>query len=354
MSTMHRQAHAGSALPQFTNRWLKVNTIETGATFAETSPFGGEAGRDVLDERLFERPGFEGLGISDELLAHNRSNANFTMSWSLHQGDAKRVDLELNADHPYLVDRHHLVTAPGHCASALIRVFGEDGVDAERNGAIYIDVAEDAIVRLLLVNETGRGSVSNLSVIADVAAGGTLHITEVELGAGTVNFNYGCNLNGYESKTTVSTAYLADGETKLDMFYNIRHIGELAESDIQSNGALFDCAHKQFRGTLDFLKGSSGSKGNEEEFAILMSETAHSVAVPLLLCHEDDVEGNHAASAGRLDEDILFYLMSRGLGRREAEGLIIEARMMPTLDRIADEALRNDLRNRIHERIVRR
>jgi len=354
MTTTNHQTHRGSALPQFTNRWLKVNTVETDATFAPAPSFDEAVGRDRLDERFDERASFIGLGISDELLAHNREHANFTMSWALRQGDFKRVDIELTAAHPKLIDRHHLVAEAGHCASALIRVFGDAVEGAERNGAICIDVEEDAIVRLILVNETGRGTVSNLSVMADVAAGGVLHITEVELGAGTVNFNYGCSLNGYEAKTTVSTAYLADGTTKLDMFYNIRHIGELTESDIQSNGALFDRARKQFRGTLDFLKGAGGAKGNEEEFAILMSDEAHSIAVPLLLCHEDDVEGNHAASAGRLDEDILFYLMSRGLGRREAEGLIIEARMTPTLDRITDEALRHHLQSKIHERIVRR
>ncbi|MCI6157234.1 MAG: SufD family Fe-S cluster assembly protein, partial [Peptoniphilaceae bacterium] len=78
-----------------------------------------------------------------------------------------------------------------------------------------------------------------------------------------------------------------------------------------------------------------------------------SVAVPLLLCHEDHVVGNHAASAGRLDEEMLFYLMSRGISRKEAEGLIVESRMIPTLDRIRNDGLRSELLQEIHETIVR-
>ena len=85
-----------------------------------------------------------------------------------------------------------------------------------------------------------------------------------------------------------------------------------------------------------------------------MSDDARSVAVPILLCHEDAVEGNHATSAGRVDEELLFYLMSRGLSRQEAEGMIVESRMAETLDRIPDAALREKIRQAIHDRLMKR
>ena len=98
----------------------------------------------------------------------------------------------------------------------------------------------------------------------------------------------------------------------MNLAYEINHIGEQSESDILVNGALKDTAKKTFKGTIDFKKGASRSKGKEEEYAILLSEKVKNVAIPILLCQEDDVEGVHAASAGKMDEEILFYIMSRG------------------------------------------
>ena len=55
------------------------------------------------------------------------------------------------------------------------------------------------------------------------------------------------------------------------------------------------------------------SKGNENEFCMLLSEKAKSLALPMLLCTEDDVEGNHSTASGKVDEEQLFYIMTRGL-----------------------------------------
>lgn len=109
---------------------------------------------------------------------------------------------------------------------------------------------------------------------------------------------------------------------------------------------------KIFKGTLDFKKGASRSKGIEEEYAILLDKTVKADAIPLLLCEEDDVEGQHAASAGQIDSDKLFYLMSRGLDEKEAKKLIVEASFTPIIDKIPMEYLKEEITKEIHRRIV--
>ena len=84
-------------------------------------------------------------------------------------------------------------------------------------------------------------------------------------------------------------------------------------SDIHTLGALSDTSKKSFRGTLDFLRGAVASEGAEEDTCLLLDPTVKSISLPLLLCKEDNVVGNHAASAGQIDQNKLFYLMSRGL-----------------------------------------
>ena len=76
-----------------------------------------------------------------------------------------------------------------------------------------------------------------------------------------------------------------------------------------------------------------------------------SIAVPVLLCQEDDVEGVHAASAGKIDQDTLFYIMSRGINEEEAKKVIVETKLAPTIHKLPDEKLREDVWRHIESRM---
>lgn len=87
---------------------------------------------------------------------------------------------------------------------------------------------------------------------------------------------------------------------------------------------------------MDFKTGASKSVGAEDEYCMLLSKEARDKAMPVLLCAEDDVSGEHAASSGRIDENKLFYLMSRGLSYDEAKIVIVRAAFNPIIDSIGD------------------
>ena len=67
-----------------------------------------------------------------------------------------------------------------------------------------------------------------------------------------------------------------------------------------------DTAFKLFRGTIDFVKGSAGSVGNEKEEVLLIDEKCVNQTIPIILCAEEDVVGNHGATIGKPDEELLF------------------------------------------------
>ena len=117
-------------------------------------------------------------------------------------------------------------------------------------------------------------------------------------------------------------------------------------------GALSGKCDKIFRGTLDFQRGSKGSVGRELEEVVILSEGTRNRSVPLMLSGEDDVDGHHAVSVGRLDEEKIFYLMSRGLDKAEAERLIVEAAFNPVVEKIADENLRDEIAAEIQRRLA--
>lgn len=113
-----------------------------------------------------------------------------------------------------------------------------------------------------------------------------------------------------------------------------------------------DHGTKVFRGNLDFKRGARHSKGVEEEYVVLLDPTVKSHSIPALLCDEDDVQGEHAASAGQINENQLFYLMSRGLNERESKKLIVEASFRPILDKLPLEDLRETINKEIDRRLM--
>lgn len=85
---------------------------------------------------------------------------------------------------------------------------------------------------------------------------------------------------------------------------------------MNAGGVLRDKAHKLFRGTIDFPLGSSGAKGYENEDVLILGEDVINQTVPLILCAEEDVEGNHGASIGRPSDDVLFILQAEALTKK--------------------------------------
>lgn len=193
-------------------------------------------------------------------------------------------------------------------------------------------------VQLLPANEAGTSRVR-----VYVGKGATFHYTTVEAGASHTAAELTVDMAGDDSKGEIWGLYFGDGERFVDLNYVIRQGGKRTDANMQVRGALLGKSEKKFRGTLDFIEGSKGSVGRENEEVVLLSPEVRNRSVPIMLSHEDDVDGHHAVSVGKMDEDKLFYLMSRGLDLADAQRLVVEASFQPVLDRIPDAGLRDEI-----------
>lgn len=175
--------------------------------------------------------------------------------------------------------------------------------------------------------------------------------TAVDLGSGDFSADVEIILAGDDSAAEIDSVYFGDGSRRLDFNYVIRQCGLRTDAKMNVRGALSGRCDKIFRGTLDFQRGSKGSVGRELEEVVILSEGTRNRSIPLMLSGEDDVDGHHAVSVGRLDEEKIFYLMSRGLDKAEAERLIVEAAFNPVVEKIADENLRSEITAEIQRRL---
>ena len=175
--------------------------------------------------------------------------------------------------------------------------------------------------------------------------------TIIDIGGKTSISNYYSNIIGDNAENDLKSIYLGIDNQIKDINYITELRGKKTNIDIDVQGALKDSAKKNFKGTIDFKKGAKKSKGNENEYCMLLSNKAKSIALPMLLCTEEDVEGNHSTASGKVDAKQLFYLMTRGLSYKEAVKLIVKANFQKIIDRIDDEELKNVVLKEIDKKL---
>ena len=179
-----------------------------------------------------------------------------------------------------------------------------------------------------------------LSIENNLEENAKLKYTIIDFGGKNSITNYFSNLHGKFSNNILNTIYLGQENQVFDLNYIANLKGEKTNIDIEVQGALKDEAKKNFKGTIDFKKGSKRAKGNENEFCMLLSDKARSIALPMLLCSEEEVEGNHSTSSGRAGDKELFYIMSRGFEYKEPMKLLVKANFNKILENIKDEDLK--------------
>ena len=200
-------------------------------------------------------------------------------------------------------------------------------LDGRGNQAVItkLTLAENARVRLVqfLKAPADRSLYSRIEVTC--AENARFALTQILLGDGDLYADTAVTLRGDGSVFEADLGYLGRNTQTLDMNVAVDHFGKNTESRIDTSGALMDGAKKIFRGTIDFKTGSAGSVGNEKETVLLLGDDVVNKTVPLILCAEENVVGNHGATIGQLDDATVFYFESRGIEKALAEHILARA-----------------------------
>lgn len=226
------------------------------------------------------------------------------------------------------------------------------GEDAQGTSSFQVKVhaEKNAKVQLQEVQLLGARYTCLSDIGASCGENATFELLKLELGAGKVYAGCLTELEGKKSAFDAKIGYYTSVNQKLDMNYTVRHRGKKTESMMEVSGVLQDDSSKLFRGTIDFVPGCAGAKGTEREDVLLLGDDIVNQTIPLILCAEEDVEGNHGASMGDLDDATLFYLCSRGLSREEAERMVARARIDALNKLVADEAVQKQVQEFMNQK----
>lgn len=159
------------------------------------------------------------------------------------------------------------------------------------------------------------------------------------------------NLMGDGSYADTKTVVVGRGKQKQNFTTKVVHFGKNSEGYILKHGVMKDEASSIFNGIGKIEHGASKSNAEQESRVLMLSEKARGDANPILLIDEDDVTAGHAASVGRVDPLQLYYLMSRGIPRHEAERLVIHGFLAPVVNQLPIEGVKKQLTEVIERKV---
>ena len=226
----------------------------------------------------------------------------------------------------------------------VVQVVRGDAEDGVSGSLTRIRAAKGAQVKLVQVQLLGSHARRWNAVAIDTAEGAKVEQVRVELGGSVSACGTRALLPASHTEYDLDAIYFGEGSSVLDFNDVSVHTGKDTLCEMHTAGVLTGHADKTLRGTIDFRRGAKRGVGHESEDVLLFSPNARNRTTPLILCGEEEVEGQHAASIGRLDEEKLYYLRSRGLTEAQARRLMVEARFAPAIEKIPLDALREEVR----------
>lgn len=181
-----------------------------------------------------------------------------------------------------------------------------------------------ATVRYFRIQNLPADFVQLETVFADAGRDATIEFAFVDAGSLLTKKTVDVRLDRPGATARVRGAVAGRGRQHFDASVNVFHTAPHATSDVLIKTALQEAARSVFTGTIRVSKAAQKTDSYEKNLNLLLSKQARADAIPRLEIEADDVKCGHGAAVGTVEEEPLFYLMSRGLARAEAEKLIVE------------------------------
>lgn len=312
---------------------LRANSLSV------TVPNHADAGKVYLPlPRLFER--IE-CGMGQEVTDYVESQA--------FKSDFYNVPARTKREEPIIVAvsaaqnqcaNTGIIVREGAEATVVIAAFAGDGSDGD-DAPAGIDANDDALptsaaltrivveagaklhlIEMLGVNE---GQQHLESVGLEIHQNAAVDVKQYALGGSTIGLGLTANLVGARARLDLNNRYHATHEETLDINHLVRMRGTSTRAQLTESGVLNEAAKKTLRATIDLVRGAKDAQGNEIETVMILGDDVVNKTMPVILCDEDDVAGNHGATIGSVSPEQLDYLAARGLSRQAAEQLFIRA-----------------------------
>jgi Fe-S cluster assembly protein SufD len=246
---------------------------------------------------------------------------------------------------------HTLVVLEEGAEATLLTETGSADEPGFHCGAIELLIGPGARLRYVNLQNWGRGAWHFAHQQALVDRSASLQWTIGALGSRLAKVNQHVSLVGEGAEAQVNGVMFTEGRQHLSYHTLQHHQAARCKSDLLYKGALQDDSRIVWRGMIKVDRGAQQTDGYQRDDNLVLSEQARADSIPGLEIEADDVRCTHGATAGRVDDEQIFYARTRGLTRNEAVRTIVAGFFQQVFDRITIGSVRDALGEAIGRRI---
>ena len=253
---------------------------------------------------------------------------------------------------PVMTHPRSLIVAEPGSQAAIVEDYVSLGSGAAlSNSVTELAAADDAIVSHYLVERENFDSFNISTLRIEQTRNTDISSHSILLGGGLVRNNVHPVLNGPGAECLINGLFLGAGRQHLDNYMLVEHASPHGSSRQFYNGILDQQARGVFHGRIVVHKDAQKTDAKQTNRNLLLSDDARMDTKPQLEIRADDVKCTHGATIGRIEDEPLFYLRSRGLDEKSARNLLLYAFAAECLDRMKEQPARNFVEGFIKQRL---
>ena len=264
----------------------------------------------------------------------------------IHVKDDKDINVDIGLEGKYYADHILIIVEKNVKANIIENIKGNCKF---RTGVVEIYLEENSELNYFLIDDVSKGN--NFTIYRGlVEKNAKLNLVSSLFSNGINRMENSIVMKGENARSEIYNIYFGDENSRYDIYNAIVHGNREGFSNMLSKGAVKDKAETIHRGLIEIKKGFPGNNGYQKEEALILNEGAKANAVPNLKIDNDDVRCTHGVTISHLDDEKLFYLMSRGLSKEEAMKNYLIGYFYPVLSKFP-EKLKEKIIEKIKEKL---
>lgn len=219
------------------------------------------------------------------------------------------------------------------------------------NKVVEVKGGVNTQIRYYKLQNEGKNVIEVSNIETDIQKDARFTSVNISLSGEMVRNNLTLNILGSNSEGNMYGLYLLNGKTHVDNHTNVDHTVPHCESNELYKGVLADNSRGVFNGKIFVRQDAQKTNAFQQNSNILLSDDAVVNTKPQLEIWADDVKCSHGCTTGQLDEEALFYLQARGIGKLQAKGLLLYAFTGEVMDYITDQSFREYCIAQVQDRL---
>jgi len=265
----------------------------------------------------------------------------------------KTIRIPKNAEHETIELKgtngaSHIIIEAGEGSKATI--IEDISTAGDRNEIVELRARSGSEIRFGSVQKIpdGVNSVVRKAIVHDNA---NVEWLEIVTGSALTKSETYSELVGEGAKSSMFTVFFGSKKQQFEFLNKCLHTGRNTESLILSSGALKDNSKAMQEGFAKIGKNATNATAHQKAKTLLLNEGARVLPIPKLEIDNNDVKATHEAAVGQIDEEKIFYMMSRGLDEKAAKKTFVEGFFEQYLSKIGIPKLRGDVEAIVSERM---